>query len=79
MSSKFEQEKQLFKAMYETLHKLEDASGERLYIHSNASGFRHLLSVSGMIIAQAPDTATLHARMLEILSTYEKESHDERR
>lgn len=56
--------------LYETLHKLEEASKERFYVHTNISGYMYLLSVSGLIIAQAPDITTLHNRMIDILNTY---------
>ena len=67
----------LFNAMYETLHKLEEASKERLYVHTNVSGYIYLLSTSGMIIEQAPDVTTLHARMMNILRTYENQTKGE--
>lgn len=60
-------EKKLFN---ETLHKLEEASKEKFYVHTNISGYMYLLSVSGLIIAQAPDITTLHNRMINILNTY---------
>lgn len=63
-------EKKLFNSMYETLHKLEEASKTRLYVHANISGYLYLLSVSGLIIAQASDITTLHNRMINILNTY---------
>ena len=69
--------KKLFNAMYETLHKLEEASKERLYVHTNLSGYMYLLSTSGMIIEQAPDVITLHARMMNILRTYESQTKQE--
>ena len=69
--------KKLFNAMYETLHKLEEASKERLYVHTNISGYMYLLSTSGMIIEQAPDVTTLHARMMNILRTYENQTKQE--
>lgn len=58
------------KLLYETLHKLEELSNERFYVHTNISGYAHLLSVSGLIILQASDITTLRNRMIAILNTY---------
>lgn len=64
------------KLLNETLHKLEEASNTKLYVRANISGYLYLLTVSGLIIAQASDITTLHNRMIDILNTYKKEGKE---